>query len=103
VAARKQAGVDVRVLLADPGWIDRNADAAQFLRQRNIPVKYLSTPGIHAKALLADGTRLYVGSINLSYTSLTQNREVGVVLTEPAAAQAFSRTFDGDWAAGTSF
>src|SRR5262249_37928949 len=36
VVERKKAGVDVRVILADTGWIDTNADAASFLSAQGI-------------------------------------------------------------------
>ncbi len=37
IQARKQAGVQVRVILADTTWIDTNADAAAFFAQNQIP------------------------------------------------------------------
>jgi phosphatidylserine/phosphatidylglycerophosphate/cardiolipin synthase-like enzyme len=105
VAARKRAGVDVRVLLAAPSWVDTNAAAGQFLTQNQIAAKYLTTPELHAKAIIADGEIAYVGSENLSSTSLTKNREVGIVLTkiEKTGIDAMTSTFDKDWAAGTAF
>jgi len=103
VAARKAAGVDVRVLLASPSWIDSNQSAAEFLSANGIPARFLSSPSVHVKAIVADGARAYTGSENLSYTSLNKNREVGVVMTEAPAVTSIVATFEQDWANATPF
>jgi phosphatidylserine/phosphatidylglycerophosphate/cardiolipin synthase-like enzyme len=103
VAARHAAGVTVRVLLADPSWITTNADAAQFLMMNGIEARYLLSPTVHVKAIDVDGERAYLGSENLSYTSLTKNREVGVVTLEADDLMLMGTTFDKDWAAATAF
>lgn len=106
VAERKAAGVDVRVLLADPSWITANTAAAAFLQQQGIPVRWLASPDAHVKALVVDADAeglAYAGSENLSYTSLTRNREVGVILSEPAAVKTIRDTFEKDWATGKAF
>jgi cardiolipin synthase len=103
VAARKAAGVDVRVMLADPSWVDANAGAATFLKTSNIPVKYMSTPGVHVKAFVVDGTSAYIGSENFSYTSLSKNREVGVFVNDAASVKPIVDTFEKDYAVGVDF
>jgi phosphatidylserine/phosphatidylglycerophosphate/cardiolipin synthase-like enzyme len=103
VAARKAAGVEVRVLLADPSWVDRNRDGAAYLAARAIPARWMASPGVHVKAILVDGTAAYLGSENLTYTSLSENREVGLIVTDAPAMQAMSATFERDWAAATAF
>jgi phosphatidylserine/phosphatidylglycerophosphate/cardiolipin synthase-like enzyme len=103
VAARAQAGVAVRVLLADPGWITANTDAASFLKGKRIPVRHLATPHVHVKSIIVDGVRAYAGSENLSYTSLSKNREVGLELGEADAVASMKATFEKDWAAATAF
>jgi phosphatidylserine/phosphatidylglycerophosphate/cardiolipin synthase-like enzyme len=103
VAARKAAGVDVRVLLASPSWIDSNQSAAEFLTSHDIAARWLGSPSVHVKAIVADGARAYAGSENLSYTSLTKNREVGLVMTEPLAVSSIASTFEKDWANATPF
>jgi phosphatidylserine/phosphatidylglycerophosphate/cardiolipin synthase-like enzyme len=98
VAGRQAAGVNVRAILADSSWISANADAAAFLRAHGVEARTI--PHCHVKAIIADGDRAYVGSENLSYTSLVKNREVGVVLTEAPAVKVMTDTFEKDWAAG---
>ncbi|MCC6903044.1 MAG: hypothetical protein IT377_29005 [Polyangiaceae bacterium] len=103
VAARKAAGVDVRVILAIPSWIDANQGAATFLASKGIGARWLAAPSVHVKSIVADGARAYVGSENLSYTSLNKNREVGLVMTETAAVKSVTSTFEKDWSSATPF
>jgi len=100
VAARQAAGVAVRAILADAAWIDANVEGAAYLAARGIEAR--SIPHCHVKALVADGVRAYLGSENLSQTSLSRNREVGLVVTEPDAVRVVTDTFERDWAVGTA-
>jgi phosphatidylserine/phosphatidylglycerophosphate/cardiolipin synthase-like enzyme len=105
LAARKAAGVDVKVILADPSWIDANASAAVFLAEKGIPARHY--PHMHAKSIVVDANTAnaaaYAGSINFSWTSLTKNREVGLLVTEKANIDLMTSTFEADWAAATPF
>jgi phosphatidylserine/phosphatidylglycerophosphate/cardiolipin synthase-like enzyme len=103
VAARKKAGVDVRVLMADPFWVNTNTAAANFLGTQGIPARFLTDPGMHAKAIIVDGKQAYLGSINLSFTSLNKNREVGVVVLDATQVQRMSTTFEKDWSNAKTF
>jgi phosphatidylserine/phosphatidylglycerophosphate/cardiolipin synthase-like enzyme len=66
-------------------------------------VRLLDAPVIHAKTIVADGLRLYVGSINLTAASLDRNREVGLIVDDPQAAQRVTRTVAADAALGAPF
>ena len=101
VAARVKAGVQLQVMIADAGWITANAEAATFLKNLGLEVKWI--PHLHTKMLIADGVRAYVGSENLSETSLDHNREVGVIVTDASSIAPLTATFAKDWAAGTDF
>ena len=106
LAARKAAGVAVRVLLADPGWITANTAAATFLTAHAIESRHMKDPGVHVKSVMVvmvDGKTAYAGSINLSWTSLTKNREVGLLITESGNVAAMQATFEKDWATATPF
>jgi cardiolipin synthase len=55
-------------------------------------------PGyLHAKMLLVDGTRLWVGSVNGSTQALNFNREFGLFTGEPNAIKKFSHKFSADF------
>ena len=60
-----------------------------------------STLYIHAKAIVADnGTasaKGYVGSINFSNASLTENRELGLYLTDPGILGQIASTITADY------
>lgn len=103
IAARKAAGVAVRALLADPSWIDTNKDAGTFLAEKQIPARWMKSPGVHVKAIVVDDQAAYIGSENLSWTSLTKNREVGLIVSEAANAATVKSTFETDWATATPF
>jgi phosphatidylserine/phosphatidylglycerophosphate/cardiolipin synthase-like enzyme len=103
VAARRKAGVAVRVILAAPSWISSNTYAASFLKGEGIDARWIYKPGIHSKAIVADGSTAYVGSVNFSYTSLTKNREVGLIFSDGAAIKRLTTTFAKDWAVATAF
>jgi phosphatidylserine/phosphatidylglycerophosphate/cardiolipin synthase-like enzyme len=95
--ARAAAGIPVRVLLAVPSFVSANQATAAELAGRGIPVKFMEH--LHAKLVLADDLA-FVGSENMSTTSLDRNREVGLFVDGDAAAAAASR-FETDWTAGT--
>lgn len=101
IKAKAAAGVAVRVLLADPAWIDGNAATAADLAAAKIPVKYFKSLDLHAKLVVGDGAAL-IGSENLSYNSLTANREVGIIATETPVVDGVKAQFEKDWAAGVA-
>jgi len=103
LADRRAAGVRVRVVLADPWWVRANDAAARYLAANRIRARYLVSPSVHAKAIVADGARAYVGSVNLSWTSLTRNREIGVIADEPGAVATISATLARDWSRAITF
>ncbi len=102
LARRAAQGVQVRVILADPAWIEGNAEAMAWLSARGVSVRILRALENHAKLILVDGVRAYVGSHNLSWTSIERNREVGLVLTRPEAIEPLQDAFDTDWMRSSS-
>ena len=63
-------------------------------------VTALDSPTIHAKTMVVDGAWLYVGSVNLTRASLDDNRELGVLFRDPAAAARVRATIAADAAHG---
>jgi phosphatidylserine/phosphatidylglycerophosphate/cardiolipin synthase-like enzyme len=55
-------------------------------------------PYMHAKMMIADGTKAYIGSMNYSTDSLTKAREVGILFSDAGTIAAFSAVFEQDWA-----
>jgi phosphatidylserine/phosphatidylglycerophosphate/cardiolipin synthase-like enzyme len=58
---------------------------------------------IHAKAIDADGARVFVGSENFSVASLVYNRELGLITTAPAIVASVRRTLTADFAGGQAW
>ena len=53
--------------------------------------------------ILSDDDKAYVGSINFSTQSMDQNRELGIILTQPDDLQILKTTFENDWNRATLF
>jgi cardiolipin synthase len=88
-------GVDVRLVLpASLG--SRDLARARSLASAGAKVALLDRPYVHAKLIVAD-EQAFVGSENLTATSLERNREVGMIL--PAQAELVV-TFLADVRAG---
>ncbi len=101
MADRVSAGVDVRVLLANPSEATGNTHTAAQLTSLGVTVRYLPSPYLHEKIIIADD-RVFCGSENLSTTSLDHNREVGLIGNGDFLA-AMQTQFQADWQDGVSF
>ena len=51
---------------------------------------------LHAKSMVVDGSRLFIGSFNLDPRSAELNTEVGVLIDNPILAQALARQIETD-------
>ena len=54
-------------------------------------VRAVGAPAIHGKVVVADDRTLYLGSVNLTPTSLDDNRELGLLLAQPQTAAEVGR------------
>jgi cardiolipin synthase len=98
-------GVAVRVLAAgpqDPSQLDLNAPGQKQLRDGGVAVRTIISPVMHAKMYLVDGNRALIGSMNISTASLNNNRELGILIADPAIIERISDTFERDWLKGKS-
>jgi cardiolipin synthase len=103
--AAASRGVDVDVVMTyDSQW----HDALSQLAQADVHVHVLSSNEvyIHAKVICADcsagrGT-VFVGSENFSTSSLSYNRELGIITSEPSVTRDVASTVLADYAQGTA-
>ena len=102
LVAAKNAGATVRVVLADNAPSASQSSAVIKLKAASIPVVKVASPYIHAKAIVVDGARAYVGSENFTTGSLQYNRELGIITTNASSAGAVSAAIAQDFAAGTA-
>jgi phosphatidylserine/phosphatidylglycerophosphate/cardiolipin synthase-like enzyme len=98
--SEKAKNVQVRVLVPAFSQIQSNAETAKEMIKNGVLVKTLSSPYIHAKLILIDDQKAYVGSVNLSTQSMDQNREVGIMLSQSDAIGLIDSTFESDWNKG---
>jgi phosphatidylserine/phosphatidylglycerophosphate/cardiolipin synthase-like enzyme len=60
---------------------------------------------IHGKVILADygqpSAEIFIGSQNFSNTSLTENRELGLIINDQSIESSVNSTFESDFAGGT--
>lgn len=101
--ARVRAGVAVRLVLSDTTPSASSMQSIQNVLAAGVRVVRVSAPYIHSKAIVVDGARAYVGSANLTYVSLTANRELGVVFDAPGEVRRVADVVARDFAAGTAF
>lgn len=90
-------GVTVEVVLPAPSDESPAPSSLTALLAAGVRVRYSSTLYMHAKLILVDGHQAFVGSENFSATSLDANREVGVIVANPAVLGTLSATFATDW------
>lgn len=87
----------VRVRLISNAGDSTNAPGIARLRAGGVHIHLLTSPYIHAKMVLVDGRWAFVGSENISTSSLDQNRELGVLVADPDALSRLASTFEQDW------
>ncbi|MNL18642.1 cardiolipin synthetase [compost metagenome] len=103
IAARKKAGANVTVQLSYHAPEKDGYDVcAKELKQLNdagiTDIKFIKTVGLHAKLIIADGAKAYIGSENLTTNSLTRNREMGVIIDDKAIVAKLAQVAAKDWA-----
>jgi phosphatidylserine/phosphatidylglycerophosphate/cardiolipin synthase-like enzyme len=54
-------------------------------------------PYMHAKMMLADGDKAFIGSVNFSTASTTDARELGIFFQDPSSIKMISDAFETDW------
>jgi cardiolipin synthase A/B len=98
-------GVAVEVAMTNGGTYTTEFNA---LKAAGVKVNtYVTTAPlyIHAKIILVDygqsGQVAFVGSENFSNPSLTENRELGLTVTDPSILGALNTTFGSDFQGGT--
>jgi phosphatidylserine/phosphatidylglycerophosphate/cardiolipin synthase-like enzyme len=96
--AAAQRGVTVRVIISPSASFDSERAS---LADAGVQVRLLRSLYVHAKMIMVDGRRAFVGSQNISTTSLDQNRELGIIVSDPVSLARLSRVFDIDFAAAT--
>jgi cardiolipin synthase len=99
VAALRDAnarGVAVR-LIVNASYDDEEAAALVTLAEAGIDVRLMDDIYIHSKTLIIDGDAALIGSQNYTATSLDRNRELGIVVDDPALVARCVAVYERDW------
>jgi phosphatidylserine/phosphatidylglycerophosphate/cardiolipin synthase-like enzyme len=91
LAQAVKRGVRVRLI------VSAGSSGVDAVRAAGVAVKLQPSPYVHAKAIVADGHTFFVGSENISATSLDNNREMGIVLDNATLAGFVEAAFTSDW------
>lgn len=110
-AAQSSTNPSVRILLSgDSGSNAAAVNTLLGLGLANLSIRVM--PGLptasgskepqtplymHGKQVIADGVQAFVGSENMTNTSLIQNRELGALFTDPGMIQRLHTVFTSDF------
>ncbi len=105
-ARATKRGVKVRLLAPAcdlGGDAYRNDKPILELEKKNVDARVMPSPStrdqpyMHAKMIIVDDARAFVGSINFSENSMKHARELGIVFEDRPAITAFTAAFEADW------
>ncbi len=96
----ERRGARVRVILPAPsaGQQYVNESGRANITRGGVDVHLLAKPYVHAKIVVVDRKKAFVGSENFSDTSLDRNREMGVLVAAGPALDRIETVFEKDWA-----
>jgi cardiolipin synthase A/B len=104
VVDRKQAGVDVRVMLnaARSGGDRANDETFAQFQAAGIDVKWTNPKFYvtHEKSIVVDGTAALVATFNLCLKYFTLTRDYGVITRDPEHVAQIVEVFENDWNEG---
>jgi cardiolipin synthase A/B len=100
-----QRGVKVQIILPSPSSSssgDSNSNGIRAISHPGIQIEEDPHLYMHAKIIIVDGQRAFVGSENISTASLEQNRELGILVSDQNVLGTLQQTFQQDWNASRS-
>ena len=99
IANAAQHGVQVEVILpvANTSSGDSSSQGIAIVKQSGAQVREDPQLYMHAKIIVVDNKVAFVGSENISAQSLDQNRELGIIVSDPSALNKIQTTFQYDW------
>lgn len=101
ILAEKAKTANVRLIVPDIKKVPSNYKTVNKLKENGVMVRTITNPYIHAKLILTDGLKAYIGSVNFSTQSMDENRELGIVITSTDIIQKLTTSFDHDWKQAT--
>jgi phosphatidylserine/phosphatidylglycerophosphate/cardiolipin synthase-like enzyme len=96
LGAAESRGVEVR-LIVDASMDEGTQGIAAVLHDWGGEIRLAETLYIPAKLMVIDGDQAVVGSQNFTPTSLDDNRELAIVVTDPFILARCAAIFERDW------
>ena len=93
---RQQDGIDVEIIFPELSDIASNTESYNIFEDAWVSIYTMDKPKLHAKALLIDEKYLYLGSINFSYYSIEENREIWLIIINPEIIEKFLWVWNWD-------
>ena len=99
ITGAAQRGVHVQVILPAPSGssADSNSSGIDTIKQAGVQDREDSRLYMHAKIIVVDGQKAFVGSENISTQSLDRNRELGIIISDQGVLNTLQQTFQQDW------
>ena len=91
-----QNWIDVEIIFPELDQISSNQESYDIFTKAWVTVHTMKKPKLHAKAMLIDKKYLYLWSINFSYYSIEENREIWVIITNPEIIDKFLWVYKSD-------
>lgn len=97
MVAAVKAGVRLQLLMDSPVNQPNNQAVADAINAAGGDARFQTNYRTHAKMMLIDGQKVFLGSQNLTSTSLDQRRELGWTTIDLQTITCFQQVFDADW------
>ena len=94
LVAQERIGVKIEVILPNG---NTNNEGIAVIQKGKIQIKEDSHLYMHAKIIIVDQQKAFVGSENISTSSFDKNRELGIVVSDASVLIALQQTFQQDW------
>ncbi|HRJ72573.1 MAG TPA: phospholipase D-like domain-containing protein [Terrimicrobiaceae bacterium] len=101
VVDRKNAGVDVRIMLNPKrsGGDRANDDTYDFFKKNGVNIQWANPKFYvtHEKSIVVDGESALIATFNLCVKYFTQTRDYGIVTKDPVRVAQVVEGFEADW------
>jgi cardiolipin synthase len=94
--------VRVRFLMDKPSGKQKAQAGLAAMRSSSIDVRSPQGPRVHAKLMIVDGERVFMGSQNVEDAPGEMRRELGMIFAEPSITDQVSSVFERDWGGAPS-
>lgn len=96
LAHAARSGLQVKVLLSAEAE-HQHSNKLSYLKKAGVIIKFHRALMIHAKVIIVDNERAYLGSINFTKPSMDNNRELGIITDDAKVVTQLKSVFNQDW------